>query len=119
MESTSSTWRVYPVTSASEPDPLEDALDELARAAQEDLVNVRSEREERGELIEGPNSFTFVLMASGYGRSDIAVNVERDRLRVEASDFKVVKGFRCIVDPSTARTTYVNGVLSVRVDKRL
>lgn len=113
------TWKRPPVTSASEPDPLEDALDELVRAAQEDLEGVRPSREDPGELIEGPDSFTFVVMAPGYGRGDLQLSVEPGRLSVEAPGFKAARDFPCPVDPSTARSTFVNGVLSVRVDKRL
>ncbi|MDG6916774.1 MAG: hypothetical protein JRM85_04175 [Nitrososphaerota archaeon] len=50
---------------------------------------------------------------------DIDVKAEDDRLRVESYDFKVVRQLGCAVDPSTAKTTYVNGVLSVRIAKRV
>ncbi len=58
-------------------------------------------------------------MTHGRDRMDIDVKAEDDRLRVESYDFKVVRQLGCAVDPSTAKTTYVNGVLSVRIAKRV
>ena len=70
-----------------------------------------------GELIEGPSDVAFVLAVPGYRRADIGVYPEQGRLRVEAFDFKIVRHLRTPVDPSTARSTYVDGVLSVRLAK--
>ena len=106
------------MSSASDADPLEDALAELVQAAQQDIEGVRSREEDSGELIEGDDSFTFVLLAPGYSRRDIGVRAEADRLKIEAYDFKVVRMLRCEVDPASARSTYLNGVLSVRLDKK-
>ncbi|MDG7010972.1 MAG: Hsp20/alpha crystallin family protein [Nitrososphaerota archaeon] len=83
------------------------------------MDGLRAVEEERGELIEDARSVTFVLLAPGYSRRDIGVRTEADRLKVEAFDFKLVKPLGCTVDPTTARSTYVNGVLSVRVEKKL
>ena len=77
------------------------------------------EEKEPGELIEGSDEVTYVLMAPGRTRMDLDVKAEDDRLRIESYDFKIVKLLGCVVDPTTAKTTYVNGVLSVRVTKRV
>ena len=106
--------------SAGDRDPLEDILGEMARVAQRGAGRATAEGDpDPGELIEGTEEISFVLMAPGHSRLDIDVKAEDDRLRVESYDFKIVKLLRCVVDPSTAKTTYVNGVLSVRVAKRV
>ncbi|MDG6920052.1 MAG: Hsp20/alpha crystallin family protein [Nitrososphaerota archaeon] len=91
----------------------------MARVARGREGGKKAEEEaDPGELIEGADEVSFVLMAPGHTRVDIDVKAEDDRLRVESYDFKIVKLLRCVVDPSTAKTTFVNGVLSVRVAKR-
>ncbi|MDG6986029.1 MAG: Hsp20/alpha crystallin family protein [Nitrososphaerota archaeon] len=102
---------------ASEPDALEDALSEIVRAAQADIDGIRDKRGDAGELIERDASVTFILLVPGYSRRDIRVRAEADRLRVEAFDFKIERPLPCAVDPSTVSATYLNGVLSVRMEK--
>jgi HSP20 family molecular chaperone IbpA len=96
---------------------VEHGLAEAVERAQGDLDGTREAGP--GELIEGADSFTFVLVAPGYSRRDIGVRAEDDRLKVEAYDFKIVRAFGCAVAPGTARSTYLDGVLSVRVDKKV
>ncbi|MDG6988453.1 MAG: Hsp20/alpha crystallin family protein [Nitrososphaerota archaeon] len=109
-----------PPTEPKDQDGTGDALAELARAAEEDLLREREARApDEGELIESPLDVTFVLVVPGYRRGDIAVYAEQERLKVESYDFKIVKCMGSPIDPTTARSTYVNGVLSVRVDKRI
>lgn len=108
------TWKDHRTTSSDDPDP----LDELVSGAQRDLDFLRTEEVYTGELIEGAEGVTFVLIAPGYSRRELSVKAGADRLVIEASDFKIAKPLGCTVDPNTARSTYVNGVLSVRVDKK-
>ena len=112
------TWKDPQMSPGSEPDTLEEALSELVREAQADLDGVRDRRDDAGELIEGDGSFTFVLMAPGYSRRDIRVWAEEDRLKVESFDFKIERPLSCAVDPTTVSATYLNGVLSVRAEKK-
>jgi HSP20 family molecular chaperone IbpA len=112
-------WKV-PRTEPRDQDGTGDALAELARAAEEDLTrDGGGGAPDEGELIEGPQDVTFVLVIPGYRRGDIGVYAEQGRLKVESYDFKIVRCLGSPIEPTTARTTYVNGVLSVRVDKRL
>ncbi|MDG6991529.1 MAG: Hsp20/alpha crystallin family protein [Nitrososphaerota archaeon] len=103
---------------ASDPDSLEDALDEMVKAAQDDLDRIREKKGDDGELLEGADSVSFLLLAPGYSRRDITVAAQADKLVVEAYDFKIARPLGCTVDPSSARTTFVNGVLSVRLAKK-
>ena len=106
--------------STGDGDPLEDVLGEITRVAQGEVGDPGPEVEsDPGELIEGADEVTFIMVAPGRTRMDLDVKAEDDRLRVESYDFKIVRPLHCIVDPSTAKTTYVNGVLSVRVAKRI
>jgi len=57
-------------------------------------------------------------MAPGYSGRDFRATAEADRLKVEAYDLKIERQLGCTVVPSSARSTYVNGVFSVRVDKK-
>jgi HSP20 family molecular chaperone IbpA len=102
----------------SAPDPLEDELAELVRSAQQDIEKVPGMEEDAGELIEDSDSFTFVMMAPGYAVRDVHVTLDVFTLTVETRDFRVNRALRSPVDPASARSTYLNGVLSVRVDKK-
>ena len=88
------------------------------KTAQRDVETLRSEEGDAGELIEGAHAFTFLLLAPGHSARDIEVKAGGGTLRVEAADIKIVRPLAGSVDPSTARWTYINGVLSVRVDKK-
>jgi HSP20 family molecular chaperone IbpA len=108
------------VSTASDEDPLEDMLGEIARVARREADRAAAGGEDDlGELIEGGDEVTFVMVTRGRERMDIDVKAEDDRLRVESYDFKIVRPLGCAVDPSTTKTTYVNGVLSVRIAKRV
>lgn len=77
------------------------------------------ESEDDGELVEGPEFISFVLMAPGYCMKDFKVEVARRELWVEAPDFEVRRALGSPVDPSGAAVDYRNGVLSVRIPKKL
>ena len=120
---TFSTWKGRQTNTSNGGDPLEDALDDLIRAAQHDLDGAsRMElqgSQDSGELTERPESVTFILMAPGYCLRDFKVRVVKGELRVEAPDFEVTRALGCPVEPSGAGVDYRNGVLSIRVPKRL
>jgi len=120
--SSCSTWRAKRTTS-SDPDPLDESISDLVRAAQEDLdgvprVEVRGTRD-RGELVERSDSISYILLASGYCARDFRVRVVRGELRIDAPDFRVTRPLRCTVDPLAVKTDYRNGVLSVSIPKKL
>lgn len=110
------------MTQSSDPDPLGDALNDLVRAAQEDLdVGSRVEApksKDKGELVERPDFFSFILIAPGYCLKDFDVKIARGGLKVEAPDFEMTRPLGCEVEPSGIRTEYRNGVLSVRIAKK-
>jgi HSP20 family molecular chaperone IbpA len=107
---------------SSDSDPLDDAISDLVRAAQQDLEGASrmesAESKDRGELVERSQSVSFVLMAPGYCLRDFKVSVGRDKLHVEAPDFEITRVLRCKVDPAI-KTEYRNGVLSIRIPKKL
>lgn len=113
------TWKGPWTGYARDPDSLEDALAELVKAAQRDVERAGRREAYRGELIEGPVSVSFILLAPGRRLGDFAVRVRGGRLEVRARGMRVSRKLGCPVDPSTARTTCVNGVLSVKLGKRL
>ncbi len=103
---------------------MEDALAELVRAAQEDLdvsrrPPMRDNRIDTGELTEGAETVSFVLIAPGYHTWEFRVGVADGELRVEGPDFFLTKPLYCRVDVTTLKTRYNNGVLSVRIAKKL
>ncbi len=121
--SNSTTWSGKQTADSSEPDPLEDALRDLVRAAQQDLDGAARmelpESDDRGELVERSGFMSFIMMAPGYCIRDFKVKVVRDELRVDAPDFEVTRTLGCGVDPAGVRTDYRNGVLSVKIAKKL
>lgn len=122
MASTCMTWRWKLTADSSERDPLEEALGDLVRAAQQDLDGAsRMEvpgSKDGGELVERPGSVSFILLASGYCLKDFRVKVVGGELRVDSPDFEITRALGCGVDPHGVKTEYRNGVLSVRVAKK-
>jgi HSP20 family molecular chaperone IbpA len=115
------TWKGPWTAPPREPDPLDDELDELVRAAQEDMEGAPSRTEEKrdsGEIIESPDEVTFLLLAPGYNHRDISVRAEKDKILVQTPGLSLEKELHCFVDSSTLSFRYVNGVLSARVAKR-
>ena len=108
-------------TTSDDSDPLDDAISDLVRAAQQDLEDGSRvevpESKDLGELVERPDSVSFVLMAPGYCLRDFKVTVVRDDLKVDAPDFDLKRPLGCKVGPGI-RTEYRNGVLSVTIPKR-
>lgn len=78
---------------------------------------MREGKIDTGELTEGPESVSFVLMAPGYRPWEFRIGVAEGELRVEAPDFFLTKALHCGVDRSSLQTRYNNGVLSVRLAK--
>ena len=107
---------------SDEPDPLEDALGDFARATHRELDGWpgtgASAPKDRGELVERTDSISFILMAPGYLLRDFRVTAYRGVLRVLAPDFDVARPLACRVDPREVATDYRNGILSVRIPKR-
>lgn len=80
---------------------------------------MRENKIDSGELTEGAESVSFILMAPGYLSWEFRVGVAEGELRVEAPDFFLTKPLHCRVEKSSLQTRYNNGVLSVRLAKAL
>jgi len=76
------------------------------------------ESRERGELVERSNFVSFVLMAPGYCLRDFRVRVLKDELHIDAPDFEMTRALGCRAG-SAIKTEYRNGVLSVRIPKKI
>ena len=116
------TWRAKRTTS-DDPDPLDDAISDLVRAAQQNLDQAPTTEpagpRDRGELVERREFISFILMAPGHCIRDFRVRVVKEELRIDAPDLEVRRPLGCRVDPLAMKTDYRNGVLSVRMPKML
>lgn len=70
------------------------------------------------ELIDGKEKLTYILNAPGYEKDQLRVSVLPDSLEVKGPDFLVRRELPHSADPDTARSKYLNGVLSVTVAKK-
>jgi len=110
----------------SEYDGFDSMLDDMLRLAERlfsDSLQPVQTREvqkeaEPDELIEGADRFTYILNAPGYQQGQLLVSVLEDEIDVKGPDFALKKHLSGRVDPDTAKSRYVNGVLSVTVEKR-
>lgn len=121
--SNSSIWKGVSTAAASEPDPLEDALAELVRAAQEDLYSFGSVKrvsspKDKGELMVWPDRISYVLVAPGLDEDDLFVRAAEGELRVDATGLEVRRRIGFAVDPDSLEFWYNNGVLSVSIPRR-
>lgn len=107
LGSNSSTWKGGPRTRSED----RDRPEKLNAAGQEEGGP--------GELIEWDYGYSYVLMVPGGRGADVAVEVTADRLKAGSLGFVVERKFPRRVDPSTATSTCVNGVLCIRVSKVL
>ncbi|MDE1853601.1 MAG: Hsp20/alpha crystallin family protein [Thaumarchaeota archaeon] len=93
------------------------------RAAQQDLEggwtgDGRGGERDGGEVIQSATEVTFILITPGYSARDFLARADETHLRVAMPGDEMVRQLACTVDPSTLRTSYVNGVLSVRMSKK-
>jgi HSP20 family molecular chaperone IbpA len=72
----------------------------------------------RDELIEGKDRLTYILNAPGYQKDDLLVSVLDSEIEVKGPDFIARKRLPGRVDPDSAKSTYVNGVLSVTLERK-
>lgn len=113
------------MTEQGEKDTLEGRLEEIVKTA-EHLIDAQyrskaleeSDGGEEGELIEGSDVITFVLLARGFRETQVRVRVQPRSIEVDTPRFFLKRRIPS-VSPLTARTTYVNGVLSVTADREL
>jgi HSP20 family molecular chaperone IbpA len=108
----------------SEDDNFSAIFEEMMRLA-ESLIGgqtvrqtTRAAPQPQDEMIEGRDRLTYILNAPGYEKDDLRVSVQEDELEVKGPDFIVKKKFPGRVEPDTAKSSYVNGVLSVIVERR-
>lgn len=109
----------------SDRDEFESILDEMLRLAETiaggagprrtDAVTVQSRPD---ELIEGRERLTYILNAPGYEKDELRVSVLEDALEVKGPDFLVRKRLPGGVNPETAKSRYLNGVLSVTMERK-
>lgn len=123
LASNFSTWKGNSTKGSREPDPLEDALSDLVKAAQQDLDEASrmevGESDDRGELVERADSVSFILLAPGYCLKDFKVRVSGDELRVDAPDFEITRTLGSRVEGPRAKAEYRNGVFSLRMPKKI
>lgn len=70
------------------------------------------------ELIEGKDRLTYILDAPGYEKDDFRVSILDSELEVKGPDFIARKKLPGRVDADSARSAYVNGVLSVTLRRK-
>jgi HSP20 family molecular chaperone IbpA len=120
--STSTIWRGKTTATNDEPDPLDETLEDLAKSAQEDIEHAlhgerKGEGRDLGELVERWSELTFVLLCPGCRAEELAVEIGRRDLSVKGPGFEVVRRLPNAVEPSSVRSSYANGVLSLRMRK--
>ena len=108
----------------SDNDDFESIFEEMMRLA-ESLVGGQPLRQvaatsvqTRDELIEGRDRLTYILNAPGYGKDDLRVSVLEDEIEVKGPDFIAKKRLPGRVEPDSAKSTYVNGILSVTLERK-
>jgi HSP20 family molecular chaperone IbpA len=69
------------------------------------------------ELIESSDHFTLIVHAPGYRNGELKASLVEDDLVVSAPDFGVHSTLHAPVESQSLVSTYVNGVLSVRLRK--
>jgi hypothetical protein len=67
------------------------------------------------EVILGKKVVTYLLYASGRDLHDFTVTAREGEIEIKTSEFTLKKSLTATVDPATARATYRNGVLSLKV----
>ena len=101
---------------------LDDLVDDAVTLLEERIVHsaderVAEKRSNNSELIESSTHFTLIMHAPGYRKSQLRVSLLGDDLVVTAPDFTVHRPLRASVDRSSLASTYINGVLSAKLQK--
>ena len=98
---------------------LDSGLDEIARTAERLLDAQFRNRalEERdggdaGELVEGTDVITFILLAKGLREYQIRVRVRQRSIEVDTPGFFLKRTIPAVA-PLTATSKYLNGVVSI------
>jgi HSP20 family molecular chaperone IbpA len=91
-------------------------IDESAMA---DLPQLDDESVEvEDELILGSENVTYLLYAAGRELEDFSISAGEEELEVRTREFTVRKALGARVDPTGARASYRNGVLSVKMKRK-
>ncbi len=89
------------------------AIDESAMA---DLPQLEDEGTEvDDELILGANDVTYLLHAPDRKLEEFSVSAGEEELEVRTREFTVRRALGVRVDPAGAKTSYRNGVFSVKL----
>ncbi len=92
------------------------AIDESAMA---DLPQLEDEGTEvDDELILGANDVTYLLHAPDRKLEEFAVSAGEEEREVRTREFTVRRALGVRVDPAGAKTSYRNGVFSVKLKRR-
>ena len=79
------------------------------------------EREPLTDVIEQEDAYEVVVELPGVEKEDLRLHATEDSLEIKTEDgirfFKIVS-FETLVKPETAKATYKNGILSVRLQKK-
>jgi HSP20 family molecular chaperone IbpA len=110
------------MATTDEPDPLDETLEDLSNSAQEDIERPlhderKGEGHDLGELVERWSELTFVLLCPGCRPEELAVEIGRRDLSIKGPGFEVVRRLPSAVEISSVRSSYVNGILSLRMKK--
>ncbi len=108
-------------------DDMDEVVKDLMRMADRILsrqvAGRTSPAEQRGasgpvdEVIDGKSWVTYLLQAPGYALDHFRVSVTRDEIEAKTPDMVRRVRLPSSVDPDSVKSTYHNGVLSVRVKK--
>ena len=101
---------------------LDDLVDDAVTLLEERLVRAPDERvaERRtynGELIESSTHITFIMHAPGYKSSQLKISLLGDDIVVTAPDFTTRRPLHAPVDGSSLVSSYINGVLSAKLQR--
>jgi len=99
-----------------DPAPGQDGIDDSALADLPQLEGMDIDVED--EVIRGTHEVTYLLYAGRMALEDFSVSVHEEEVEVRTRGFTTRRPLGASVDPDDARTSYRNGVYSVKVRRR-
>ena len=114
--------------SSTDSDALEKTLDEIVKSA-EGLIDGPSTRREAAscalgdqmsdcELIESTGFVTLIVHTPGLRECDLGTSATETEIRVSGPGFEVSRPLPHRIVPTSLKTTFRNGVVSVRASSR-
>lgn len=91
----------------------------LGESIMDELTQLESEEiEVDDELVLGNEEVTYLLFDPRRDLDDFEVSANEDELVVKTKEFVLRRRTGGRIEPSSKRTTYANGVLSVKLKRR-